>query len=250
MKALSSANLLSNGISIDQARSLGDTLAEHPSLKSLCGNKGDETKLDMSGKDMGAAGIAMLAPELVANGELSALDLASNNLRSPGAKVLADVLSTNTTITELNIWGNNLRWPSADDAGPADDFNGLTASENDDFNGLIALAEAITGNQALPLAKLTFGGDAYYISSSRGVERTVPVVFEVGTTPPINFWDKARLGSIGDCVLAYGWFAQTYSYQRARLVVSDTMLCGLASGLAISATAVVLLPMWVLCRKR
>jgi hypothetical protein len=64
MKALSLANfLVSNGISTDQARILGNTLAEHPYLKSLCGNKGDGTEeLDMRGKDMGEAGIAMLAP--------------------------------------------------------------------------------------------------------------------------------------------------------------------------------------------
>jgi hypothetical protein len=50
MAAISSVNLLSNSIHIDQAHILVGILKAHPTLKSLCGNKGDETELDMRGR--------------------------------------------------------------------------------------------------------------------------------------------------------------------------------------------------------
>ena len=52
--ALVSVNLLNNGINAEQAQKFATILKEHATLKSLCGNKGDETELDMSGKKMGA----------------------------------------------------------------------------------------------------------------------------------------------------------------------------------------------------
>jgi Leucine-rich repeat (LRR) protein len=84
--AILSVNLLSNGIGfshhtpIDQAKALGSMLKEHPTLKSLCGNMGDETELDMSGKNMGASGAIMLAAEIVGNGAMTSLNLSSNAL--------------------------------------------------------------------------------------------------------------------------------------------------------------------------
>jgi hypothetical protein len=73
-------NLLKNKIGVDQAKELVSILKAHPTLKSLCGNKGDETKLDMSGKISGAGDAIMLAAETVDNGALSVLNLAENNL--------------------------------------------------------------------------------------------------------------------------------------------------------------------------
>ena len=75
-----SANLLNNMIGVEQAQNLATILKEHATLKSLCGNKGDETVLDMSGKEMGAGGAIMLAPEIIANGALTSLNISSNNL--------------------------------------------------------------------------------------------------------------------------------------------------------------------------
>jgi hypothetical protein len=49
-------------------------LKEHPSLKSLCGNRGDETELDMSGKMFGAEDAIMLVAEIVNNGALVCAD--------------------------------------------------------------------------------------------------------------------------------------------------------------------------------
>jgi len=80
--ALSSANLLGNDIGIEQASALAVILKEHPTLKSLCGNKGDETELDMSGKNMLAEGAIMLVPEIIDNGALTKIDLSRNNIPS------------------------------------------------------------------------------------------------------------------------------------------------------------------------
>ena len=80
MGAILSVNLLKNKIGVDQAKALASILKEHPTLKSLCGNSGEETELDMSGKGMEAEDAIMLAPEIVDNGALSVLNLASNNL--------------------------------------------------------------------------------------------------------------------------------------------------------------------------
>jgi hypothetical protein len=64
-------NLLKNDIGVGQARALVIVLKEHLTLKSLCGNKGDETELDMSGKMKGVEDAVMLAAEIVDNGAIS-----------------------------------------------------------------------------------------------------------------------------------------------------------------------------------
>jgi hypothetical protein len=89
---ISSANLLSNNIGIEQAHTLASILKEHPTLKSLCGNQGDETELDMSGKKIGKEGAIMLAPEIVNNGAMTSLNLASNSINAEGAKHIAGAL--------------------------------------------------------------------------------------------------------------------------------------------------------------
>jgi hypothetical protein len=69
-----SLNLLKNGIGVKQARALVIILKEHSALKSLCGNNGDETELDMSGKMEGAEDAIMLAAEIVDNEALHCVD--------------------------------------------------------------------------------------------------------------------------------------------------------------------------------
>merc|ERR1719160_493823 len=83
--ALASVNILNNNISAEQARTLVAILKEHATLKSLCGNKGDETELNMSGKGIGTDGAIMLAPEIVANGALKTLILSNNRMATPEA---------------------------------------------------------------------------------------------------------------------------------------------------------------------
>jgi hypothetical protein len=73
MGAILSVNLLHNCIGVDQAKALASILKEHPTLKSLCGNSGEEMELDMSDKNIGAEGAIMLAPEIAGNGALTKL---------------------------------------------------------------------------------------------------------------------------------------------------------------------------------
>ena len=132
--ALVSANLLNNKIGIEQAQNLATILKEHAVLKSLCGNKGDETALDMSGKSMGADGAIMLAPEIVANGALVKFDISNNDIRAEGGKALAEALKDNQVMQELNISSNELGAKSSYDSG---------------MSGVIAISDAIPTMGAL-----------------------------------------------------------------------------------------------------
>jgi hypothetical protein len=78
MGALSSVNILKNKIGTDHAKALVSILKGHPTLKSLCGNKGDETELNMSGKVNGADDASMLAAEIFDNRALTSLDMGYN----------------------------------------------------------------------------------------------------------------------------------------------------------------------------
>jgi hypothetical protein len=79
-----------NHIGIEQAQALANILKEHATLKSLCGNKGDETELDMSGKEMRVWDAIMLAPEIADNGAMTSLNLSDNKLGPEAAKHLAE----------------------------------------------------------------------------------------------------------------------------------------------------------------
>jgi hypothetical protein len=81
--SLSSANLLGNSIGVEQAQALLKIKEVKPGLTTLCGLRGDETELDLSGKGLTGPGCAiLLAPEMEANGSLSSLDVSSNQLTS------------------------------------------------------------------------------------------------------------------------------------------------------------------------
>jgi hypothetical protein len=90
--AILSVNLLKNDIGVEQARALAIILKEHSALKSLCGNSGEETELDMSGKMNGAEDVIMLAAEIIDNGAMTSLNLASNMIGSEGAKHVAEAI--------------------------------------------------------------------------------------------------------------------------------------------------------------
>jgi hypothetical protein len=90
--AISSVNLLMNNIPMEEAEALTSIFIDHPTLKSLCGNSGDETELDMSGKGIGAVDAVMLAAEILGNGALTSLNLSSNNLNAEGAKIVAEAV--------------------------------------------------------------------------------------------------------------------------------------------------------------
>ena len=105
--ALMSVNLLKNYIGVEQANILVGILKEHPTLMSLCGNKGNEAELNMSGKMEGAEDSIMLVPEIVANGAIEKLLMADNSLCNKEAgKALATMLASNTTLKELDLSNN------------------------------------------------------------------------------------------------------------------------------------------------
>ena len=102
-----SVNILDNNIGTEQAQKLIVILKEHATLKSLCGNKGDETELDMSGNNMRAEGTIMLAPEIVANGSLTSLNVSKNEmLGAEAGKAFATAIAANTVLKELDLSGH------------------------------------------------------------------------------------------------------------------------------------------------
>jgi hypothetical protein len=98
MRNISSVSLIQNKIGIDQGHALASILKEHPTLKSLCGNTGVETELDMSGKHIGAEGAIMLRPEITSNGALTSLNLSSNYLKVGGAKIVAKAIKVSVRL--------------------------------------------------------------------------------------------------------------------------------------------------------
>jgi hypothetical protein len=120
---------------MEQAKALASILKEHPTLKSLCGNNGEETELNMSGKKIGAAGANMLAPEIAGNGPISKLNLSDNKLWALGLKHLAEAMAHNQTLTKLDLSSN-----SVTESNTA--FTG-------DMSGVIALAKAMPDMGAL-----------------------------------------------------------------------------------------------------
>jgi hypothetical protein len=94
MGAILSVNLLKNGIGIKQAQALTSILKDHPTLRSLCGNKGNEMELDMSGKMKGAADAIMLVPEIIDNGALLNFTFGDNQ-----------AVTITTSMTEANCGG-------------------------------------------------------------------------------------------------------------------------------------------------
>jgi hypothetical protein len=144
MGAISSANLLKNDIGVEQAGALVIILKEHPTLKSLCGNKGDETELDMSGKMKGAEDAVMLAAEFVDNGALTSLNLSSNDIGQ-----LVQALPEG--------------WSEAKDPSSGKPYFFKTGTQQTQWEhpadktpvGAITLANAISDMEAL--TKLTFG---------------------------------------------------------------------------------------------
>lgn len=114
MEALVSTNFLNNGIGVKQAQNLVTILQEHATLKSLCGNTGDETELDMSGKDMGADDAIMLVPEITDNRALVKLTLGGdvyveyNRYQGKNVTVTPEVAVLEVSMKEANLSEKNL----------------------------------------------------------------------------------------------------------------------------------------------
>jgi hypothetical protein len=144
MGAILSVNLLKNGIGVEQARALVIILKEHSTLKSLCGNNGDETELDMSGKMNGAEDAIMLVPEIIDNGAMTALNISSNSIvseyymKAPRKGIKVGELIDGNPVIEQEDSGGNIKVVQLDGikaiAGAIPDMRALTKfdiSKND-----------------------------------------------------------------------------------------------------------------------
>jgi Ran GTPase-activating protein (RanGAP) involved in mRNA processing and transport len=196
MGAISSVNLLENDIGTDQAEALASILKEHPTLKSLCGNSGEETELDMSGKGMDAGDTIILVPEIIDNGALTKFDISKNVLRVEGGMALAAGLEGNQVITELNIGSNTLglnAYHSADASGVvaiADvigDMGALTKfdiSSNDiRAEGVKALAAGLQGNQVITELNISdndLGRNYHQLSDTSGIVAFADAIPDMG----------------------------------------------------------------------
>jgi hypothetical protein len=101
MGAISSVNLLKNGIGSNQAKALVLILKGHPTLRSLCGNKGDETELEMSGKMGGAGDVIMAAAEITGNGALSNANVMGNSIGKEMLSKLQDIMRSKPNLVSL-----------------------------------------------------------------------------------------------------------------------------------------------------
>jgi Ran GTPase-activating protein (RanGAP) involved in mRNA processing and transport len=169
MGAISSVNLLKNGIPMEQAKVLANILKEHPTLKSLCGNNGNETELDMSGKEIGAIGAIILAPEIAGNGALTSLNLAKNDIGGYLDDNTYAFIATPEGIAALNLVVHTpLSYVLLLTSGPAaiadaiKDMRALSIfniSNNSLFAaGTEALAEGLEGNQIMTELNISANG--------------------------------------------------------------------------------------------
>jgi hypothetical protein len=99
---LSSLNILKNDIKEEQAQAL-IRIKHEKKMITLCGLKGDETELNLSGKMTGAADALMLAEEIKDMGSLSKLKMSKYELPVQEIK----------TATELDLSGKGLDYLDA-----------------------------------------------------------------------------------------------------------------------------------------
>ena len=138
---LQSLNLIDTNLDIEQAQTLVDAFKANDTLKSLCGNTGYETTLDMSDNmRLTSVDVIMLAPEIKANASLRSLNISKNRMTAAGAQTLARALEDNRTITYLNI--SNI-------------FLGIGKARQNEDHGVDAICEAIPTMTALMSADLT-----------------------------------------------------------------------------------------------
>jgi Ran GTPase-activating protein (RanGAP) involved in mRNA processing and transport len=178
MGAILSLDLLKNDVRVEQARALVIILKEHSTLKSLCGNNGDETELDMSGKMKGAGDAIMLAPEIMDNGALSSLNISDNaicgwakNGWSSAPRVyegLVALCGSISTLQQLNLSSNNMGADGATHV--ADNIAGMGALTSLDIsdNRIVSNAWIDPPQQGLKVGDLVDGNPINRIDEDDG----------------------------------------------------------------------------------
>jgi hypothetical protein len=201
MGVISSVTLLKNGIGTDQAKNLVGILKEHPTLKSLCGNTGHETELDLSGKMYGNGDPIMLVPEIIDNRAISSVNLLKNNIPIEQAKELVKIMQSKEKLitlcglskeeTELDFSGQGLC--AADTVLIANDISDMRAlsvlslKSNDlQADGGKALAEGLKGNQVITELNIADNNLANGGYNTSGVIALADVISDMGAMTSLN----------------------------------------------------------------
>jgi hypothetical protein len=140
IRVISSLNLLLNNIGVDQAKDLVGILKDHPTLKTLCGNSGKETELNMSGKMHGAGDAVMLVPDIIDNRAMTKFDISNNAMNADGCKMICVALQGNNILTQLSIANNSMTW---------------SGRAYDDMSAVIALCKVLPDMGALTSLNLS-----------------------------------------------------------------------------------------------
>jgi hypothetical protein len=134
-----SANLLLNDIGIDQAKDLVGVLKEHPTLKTLCGNSGNETELDMSGKMRGAGDAIMLVPDIIDNGALSIANVMGNRIGKEMLSKLQEIMRSKPNLVSLCGIADDATGADLSSLGMDADDAIILASELPDKGAILSL---------------------------------------------------------------------------------------------------------------
>jgi Ran GTPase-activating protein (RanGAP) involved in mRNA processing and transport len=165
--SLSSVNILFNFIGTEQAQNLASVLKEHPTLKSLCGNTGNETKLDMSGnryKEMDAADATMLTPEIIENSAILSLHVGQNSIPNKEMRRIMAIAASKERMEIL------CEVPVKDKNPTALDISGKKLG----FEGALVLAEYLTGNGVM-LSSLTISDNRLGAEGAKVVAEALKV---------------------------------------------------------------------------
>jgi hypothetical protein len=194
---ISSVNLLKNGIGIDQAQALTNMLKGHPTLKSLCGNTGDETELDMSGKMSGAEDAIILATEIADNRALLTLIFGGDKINS-WVGTAPEPATLKVGLTEADFSSKNLgpagaiiisAWISHKDKGAMTKFD--ISSNKIRAEGAKALAAGLKGNQVITELNISSNNLGY---NSDGKYETSGVIAIADAIPDMRAMSKLTFG--------------------------------------------------------
>jgi Ran GTPase-activating protein (RanGAP) involved in mRNA processing and transport len=159
MGALSSADLLGNCITVEQAQELVKIMQAKEKLTTLCGLSKEETELDFSDRNLGAGDAVLIANDISDMGALTSLHVGGNNIpekemreimaiamRMDNMKVLCEVPFKDKALTELDISRKTLG-----------------------KEGALVVAEYLDGNRAL--LKLNISNNAIGAEQKGGLQR-------------------------------------------------------------------------------